>query len=51
VLTRVIRFLSRQRLVDGIFNWYLGLLPPKLVLEPTPVRPMNSRRAASLVED
>jgi flavin-dependent dehydrogenase len=27
VLTTVIRSLSRQRLVDAIFNWYLGLLP------------------------
>ena len=26
-LTVVIRSLSRQRLVDAIFNWYLGLLP------------------------
>jgi flavin-dependent dehydrogenase len=27
VLSGVIRVLSRQRLVDAIFNWYLGLLP------------------------
>jgi flavin-dependent dehydrogenase len=26
-LTMVIRALNRQRLVDAIFNWYLGLLP------------------------
>ena len=30
LLTTVIRVLSRQRLVDAIFDWYLGLLPPEL---------------------
>jgi hypothetical protein len=34
-LTMVIRALSRQRLADAIFNWYLGLLPLRLVEEPT----------------
>ena len=33
VLTRVLRFLSRQRIVDAVFDWYLGLLPPNVVLE------------------
>jgi len=35
-LTGVIRVLSRQTLVDAIFNWYLGLLPPAYVGEPVP---------------
>ncbi|MEO5574914.1 MAG: NAD(P)/FAD-dependent oxidoreductase [Gaiellaceae bacterium] len=30
LLNAVIRALSRQRLVDAIFGWYLGLLPPEL---------------------
>jgi hypothetical protein len=34
-LTVVIRALSGQRLVDAIFNWYLGLLPLTLAEEPT----------------
>jgi flavin-dependent dehydrogenase len=33
VLTRIIRLLSRKRLVDAIFDWYLGLLSPALVLD------------------
>jgi flavin-dependent dehydrogenase len=35
-LTMVIRALGRQRLVDAIFNWYLGLLPLTLAEEPVP---------------
>ena len=38
VLTLVIRVLSRQALVDAIFNWYLGLLPTAYAREPTPLR-------------
>jgi flavin-dependent dehydrogenase len=30
VLTAVIRLLTHQRLIDPIFEWYLGLLPPEL---------------------
>jgi flavin-dependent dehydrogenase len=36
LLTAVIRCLSGQRLVDAIFNWYLGLLPVGLALEARP---------------
>jgi flavin-dependent dehydrogenase len=44
-LTVVIRALSRQRLVDAIFNWYLGLLPlTYLSVSPGP----NVRTSASL---
>ena len=32
-LTALIRFLSRQRLVDAIFDWYLGLLPVRFAAE------------------
>ena len=37
VLTGVIRVLSRQRLVDAIFNWYLGLLPVAFARASAPV--------------
>jgi flavin-dependent dehydrogenase len=37
VLTGVIRVLSRQRLVDAIFNWYLGLLPVESARGSAPV--------------
>ena len=41
LLTAVIRVLSRQTLVDAIFNWYLGLLPPALARDAprAPARP------------
>ena len=43
-LTAVIRCLSGQRLVDAIFNWYLGLLPLAFALDPPP-RAATSDRA------
>jgi flavin-dependent dehydrogenase len=47
-LTGVIRVLSRQALVDAIFNWYLGLLPPAFARgrEPAPVPASNRGRLA-----
>lgn len=38
VLTGVIRVLSRQSLVDAIFDWYLGLLPVAYAHRPAPAR-------------
>jgi flavin-dependent dehydrogenase len=37
VLTGVIRVLSRQSVVDAIFNWYLGLLPVAAARTSAPV--------------
>ncbi len=46
VLTGVIRVLSRQVLVDAIFNWYLGLLPPAFAREAVPAAAPQSQYAA-----
>jgi flavin-dependent dehydrogenase len=47
VLTGVIRVLSRQALVEAIFSWYLGLLPPAYVHEAAPA-PESDRRELAL---
>jgi flavin-dependent dehydrogenase len=46
-LTGVIRVLSRQSLVDAIFNWYLGLLPPGFAREPA-TAPASGRSRLAL---
>jgi flavin-dependent dehydrogenase len=46
VLTGVIRVLSRQALVDAIFNWYLGLLPPASAHEAAPAAGSDRRELA-----
>jgi flavin-dependent dehydrogenase len=45
-LTGVIRFLSRQVLVDAIFNWYLGLLSPAFARESAPAPASDRDRLA-----
>jgi flavin-dependent dehydrogenase len=45
-LTTVIRVLSRQALVDAIFNWYLGLLPAAFARTPAPAPASDRGRLA-----
>ena len=46
MLTGVIRVLSRQTLVDAIFNWYLGLQPPAFAREPAPAPALGTPHPA-----